>query len=111
MAIDRHPDGIWGVDMTYDEDGVPNPTEINIGRFFTTHQFFTEAGLNMPYIYVKLGLGEELPEIPQRLNPLPSNLVWIRGVDFVPKLTTLEQVEMNEEKLQRRLQKLERPEK
>jgi carbamoyl-phosphate synthase large subunit len=109
LAIDSHPSGIWGVDLTYDSGGVPNPTEINIGRFFTTHQFFTEAGLNMPYIYVKLGLGEESPAIPQRLNPLPSNLVWIRGVDFIPKLTTLEQVEMNEEKLHRRLQKLEQP--
>jgi hypothetical protein len=111
LSIDRHPNGIWGVDMTYDEDGVPNPTEINIARFFTTHQFFTEAGLNMPYIYVKLALEEELPEIPQRLNPLPSNLVWIRGVDFVPKLITLEQIWMYEEKLQRRLRKFERPEK
>ena len=110
FAIDSRPNGIWGVDLTYDSDGVPNPTEINIGRFFTTHQFFTEAGLNMPYIYVKLGLGEELPEITKRINPLPSNLLWIRGVDFLPKLTTLEEVETNEEKLKRRLLRLEQSE-
>ena len=47
-AINPEPSGIFGVDLTYDRDGVPNPTEINIGRFFTTHQFFTAAGLNMP---------------------------------------------------------------
>ena len=64
----------------------------------------------MPYIYVKLGLGEELPEITKRINPLPSNLLWIRGVDFLPKLTTLEEVETNEEKLKRRLLRLEQSE-
>ena len=29
-------------------NGVPNPTEINISRFFTTVRFFTEAGINFP---------------------------------------------------------------
>ena len=106
LAIDKRPNGIWGVDLTYDDSGIPNPTEINVGRFFTTHQFFTEAGLNMPYIYVKLALGEEPPRISQRLNPLTAGLVWIRGVDFIPKLTTLEQIEDYEEGLRRRLKKL-----
>lgn len=110
LAIDQRPHGIWGVDLTYDDSGVPNPTEINIGRFFTTHQFFTEAGLNMPYIYVKLALGEEPPGISPRLNPLSSGLVWIRGVDFVPKLTTIEQIERDEEELRKRLQELEHTE-
>jgi len=103
LAIDKRPNGIWGVDLTYDDLGIPNPTEINVGRFFTTHQFFTRAGLNMPYIYVKLGLGEEIPKISKKINPLPSGLVWIRGVDFVPTLTTLEQLDVYEEQLRRRL--------
>ena len=107
LAIDERPDGIWGVDLTYDDAGVPNPTEINVGRFFTTHQFFTEAGLNMAYIYVKIALGEELRDLPQVLNPLTPGLVWIRGVDFLPKLTTLEEIDRYENELQRRLQKLE----
>lgn len=110
LAIDQRPNGIWGVDLTYDEDGVPNPTEINIGRFFTTHQFFTEAGLNMPYIYVKLALGEEPPDIPQKINPLTPDLVWIRGVDFIPRLTTLEQLELYEDELRRRLSRCEHSE-
>lgn len=107
LAIDKRPNGIWGVDLTYDDSGTPNPTEINIGRFFTTHQFFTEAGLNMAHIYVKLALGEEPPNILQRLNPLTPGLVWIRGVDFLPKLATLEEIEKYEDGLRRRLQKLE----
>ena len=35
-AVDYKPHGIFGVDMTYDKNGIPNPTEINISRFFTT---------------------------------------------------------------------------
>lgn len=53
-AVDSNPHGIFGVDMTYDKNGVPNPTEINISRFFTTIRFFTEAGLNMPVIFKDL---------------------------------------------------------
>ena len=42
-AIDSRPHGIFCVDMTYDRSGVPNPTEINIGRFFTTVVFLHEG--------------------------------------------------------------------
>lgn len=86
FAVDRNPNGIFSVDLTYDKDGVPNPTEINIGKFFTTHYFFTRAGLNMPHIYLKLAFDEELPEIKKKLNPLPSGLLWIRGMDIEPIL-------------------------
>jgi len=86
-SIDPKPDGLFGVDMAYDKNGVPNPTEINIGRFFTTHQFFTDAGLNMPEIFVKLSYGEKLPAISKQKNPLPDGLVWIRGMDFEPVLS------------------------
>jgi carbamoyl-phosphate synthase large subunit len=98
LAIDKKPNGIYSVDMTYDKNGVPNPTEINIGRFFTTHHFFTEAGLNMPYIYVKIAFNEFTNE--KIINPLPPNLVWIRGMDFLPVLTTMEEINKYEEKLQ-----------
>lgn len=87
-AIDPKPSGIFGVDFTYDRNGVPNPTEINIGRFFTTHQFFTAAGLNMPYIFVQAGLDQPLPFISRKVNPLTPGLAWIRGMDIEPVLTT-----------------------
>lgn len=93
LAVDGKPHGIFGVDLTYDRKGVPNPTEINVGRFFTTHLFFTQAGLNMPYIYVKLAYGEEIELPPVRVNPLLPGLAWIRGMDFVPILTTLQEIE------------------
>ena len=99
LAIDEKPNGIFSVDLTYDNDGFPNPTEINIGRFFTTHEFFTKAGLNMPNIYVKLAYDEELPSIEKKINPLKEGLVWIRGLDFVPILTDVESVDAHEERL------------
>lgn len=86
-SIDSNPTGLFAVDMAYDKNGVPNPTEINIGRFFTTHQFFTDAGLNMPEMFVKLGYGENVPTLDKVKNPLPDGLVWIRGMDFEPVLS------------------------
>lgn len=101
-AIDKKPHGVFGVDLTYDKNGVPNPTEINIGRFFTTHQFFTQAGLNMPYIFAQAGLDLPLPFIANRVNPLTSGLAWIRGMDVLPVLTTVEQVENSVKALETR---------
>jgi len=89
LAIDRNPNGIYAVDLTY-KDEVPYPTEINIGRFFTTHLFFARAGFNMAYIYTQIGFGEKVPV--QKINPLKEGLVWIRGMDFEPVLTTEEEI-------------------
>ena len=93
LAVDDKPDGLFGVDMAYDKNGVPNPTEINIGRFFTTHEFFTQAGLNMPEMFVKLGYGESVPALEKNTNPLPDGLVWIRGMDFLPVLSDINTVD------------------
>lgn len=105
-ALDEKPNGIFSVDLTLNKDGVPNPTEINIGRFFTTHLFFTNAGLNMPYIFVKLALGETIPPIPKKINPLEPGLVWIRGLDFYPTLTNLEHIKLYEDKFSKRREKI-----
>lgn len=87
-TIDAKPHGIFAVDMTYSNSGVPNPTEINIGRFFTTHYFFTKAGLNMPKIYCDIALDGHFPSLDKRINPLKDGLLWIRGMDVEPVLTT-----------------------
>jgi hypothetical protein len=104
-AIDKKPHGIFSVDLTYDCNGIPNPTEINIARFFTTHYFFTEAGLNMPYIYVKLAYGEDYPKPIRKINPLKSDLAWVRGMDFLPILTDIESIGKYEESLRKRRSK------
>lgn len=88
LSIDKKPHGIFGVDMTYDDNNWPNPTEINIGRFFTTIYFFTKAGLNLPEIYTNIALENTFPVLEKKINPLPDGLIWIRGMDVDPILTT-----------------------
>lgn len=87
-AVSAKPHGIFGVDMAYDQNGVPNPTEINISRFFTTVLFFTEAGLNMPEIFTNIALYGEFPQLENKINPLPNELHWVRGMDVAPRLMT-----------------------
>ncbi|MCI6066032.1 carboxylate--amine ligase [bacterium] len=89
-AVSSVPHGIYGVDMTYDFSGIPNPTEINISRFFTTVQFFAEAGLNMPVILKNLCLYDKKPHLQRTCNPLPDGLLWLRGMDCEPRLVTEE---------------------
>jgi carbamoyl-phosphate synthase large subunit len=98
-AIDKRPHGIYGVDMTYDRSGRPRVTELNIGRFFTTHYFFAKAGLNMPAIYCDIALDKKFPNLNRKINPLPPGLVWIRGMDVEPALTTAEELDTLEKQI------------
>ena len=79
-SVDDEATGIFCVDLREDKDGKPRPSEINAGRFFTTSYFFTKAGVNMPYFYVKLAFEEEIPDLP-RYNAIPKGLYWIRHID------------------------------
>jgi len=92
-AVSDKPHGIFAVDMTYDKEGVPNPTEINISRFFTTVLFFTEAGLNMPAIFKDIALYKKFPVLEKKINPLPDGLMWLRGMDTKPRLMRQEEIE------------------
>ncbi|MEH7226498.1 carboxylate--amine ligase [Bacillus sp. JJ1566] len=91
LGIDAKPHGVYGVDMTYDQNDFPNPTEINM-RFFTTCYFFTEAGLNMPEIYKDIILYNKFPTLEKKINPLQDGLLWIRDMDREPILTTEDEV-------------------
>jgi hypothetical protein len=93
LAVSDKPHGIFGVDMTYAKNGIPNPTEINISRFFTTVLFFTEAGLNMPEIFKDIVLYNEFPKLAKKINPLPDGLIWLRGMDTKPRLKTQKEIE------------------
>lgn len=93
FAVDSKPHGIYGVDMAYDSNHFPIPTEINISRFFTTILFFTQAGLNMPEIFINIALFNEFPLLNQVINPLPDGLLWLRGMDTKPLLLTEAELE------------------
>lgn len=92
-AVSAEPHGIFGVDMAYDKEGIPNPTEINISRFFTTVLFFTEAGLNLPVIFKDIALYNKFPILDKKINPLPDGLLWLRGMDTHPRLMKQGEIE------------------
>ncbi|BFM11830.1 hypothetical protein R50072_19830 [Simiduia litorea] len=92
MAVSGKPHGIFGVDMAYDKNGVPNPTEINISRFFTTVRFFTEAGINFPEIFKSIALNQQYATPENLVNPLDTSLLWVRGMDVAPRLVTAETI-------------------
>jgi hypothetical protein len=80
LSVDPEPNGIYCVDLKCDDCGLPRPTEVNVGRFFTTSYFFTTAGANMPYLYTLLGLGRRPFTLPT-YDAVPAGLYWIRHID------------------------------
>lgn len=93
LAIDPNYNGIACVDLKENREGIPCVTEINVARTFTTSFFFSYASkvlradyyANIPYLYVRLGYGESIPNLP-RYNPLPEGVYWIRHMDAPAKL-------------------------
>jgi carbamoyl-phosphate synthase large subunit len=92
QAVDRKPNGVYCVDLKENTEGIPCVTEINAGRFFTTINFFAEAGLNFPYAYLQAAFGFELPKYEQYDN-LPPGLFWVRMVDMGYKLMTQTEID------------------
>jgi hypothetical protein len=84
-ALGGVPNGIYGVDMKCDGEGVPCVTEINVGRFYSTSFFYAMAGCNLPDIYCRLSLGEKV-DYPG-VDPIPAGAVWNRTMDEEPFLT------------------------
>jgi carbamoyl-phosphate synthase large subunit len=84
-AINPAATGVFCVDLKEDVNGTPVVTEINGGRFFTTSNFFAEAGANMPYTYVRLGYGEQVEDLP-KFNAVEPDLYWVRMIDMGFKL-------------------------
>lgn len=80
LAIDPEASGVWCVDLKEDAGGVPRPTEVNCGRFFTTSHFFTAAGVNIPDLYVRLAFGDPIPDVAP-YGTLDEGIYWIRHID------------------------------
>lgn len=91
-AVDKNPQGIYCIDMKENDKGIPCVTEINAGRFFTTSNFFSKVGTNMPQIYIKLAFGEDVGSV-KLTNSAPSRLYWIRGVDRIPMVMTDDEIQ------------------
>jgi len=84
-AIDPQATGVFCVDLKENTAGIPCVIEINPGRFFTTSNFFSVAGCNMPDIYIKLALEKPIPKV-KAYNNLKPDLHWLRIIDMGYKL-------------------------
>jgi carbamoyl-phosphate synthase large subunit len=84
-AVDEKANGVFCVDLKEDGKGVPNVTEINVGRFFTTSDFFANLGCNMPDMLVKLAFGERIQDMP-KFDAVPADYYWVRLMDGGPIL-------------------------
>lgn len=73
--IDARPHGVYGVDMKCNAGGAPCVTEINVGRFYTTSDFYAAAGCNMPALLMRGG-----SDVVGR-DPIPAGREWIRSLD------------------------------
>lgn len=83
LVVDKNATGVFCIDLKENSKGIPCVTEINIGRFFTTSNFIATIGSNMPYYYVKLAFGEELPDLSQ-YNATEKDIYWVRALDALP---------------------------
>lgn len=90
-ALDPEYHGVGFVDLKGDEAGVARVTELNAGRFGTTHFFYSAAGANFPAALVQLAMGQR-PDVPKR-DALAAGLTWIRTLDAGPVLTTRAAIE------------------
>lgn len=82
LAIDKHPQGVFSVDLKEDTKGNPYVTEINPARFLSssTH-LFAETGYNLPLIYTNLVFGKK----PAKFR-YPTGKLLFRHLDAAPLL-------------------------
>ena len=86
-ADGEQPHGVYFVDLKDDAHGRPCVTEINAGRCGTTVHFYTEAGMNFPWLLVCLALGKDLGWLPRDpYDVVPEDLYWVRTLDCGPVL-------------------------
>ena len=86
-ALDPRPHGFYSVDIKENAHGNPVVTEVD-GKWHTTAplwgyafaKVFRRPSLNLAYLYLKLGYGEEPPEIPGE-DAFPPDYYLIRQLD------------------------------
>jgi carbamoyl-phosphate synthase large subunit len=47
----------------------------------------------MPKIFKDIALYNEFPVLEKKINPLPDGLLWLRGMDTLPVITTGKEIE------------------
>jgi len=89
-AIDPKPNGAYSVDVKESADGVPCITEVDAGKFHSTMPLWGYIAVkflglpeyaNLADLYVRLGTGEDVREMPPQTDLLPDGFYLLRDMD------------------------------
>lgn len=84
QSISQTPNGVFGVDMRGNSEGIPSVTEINPGRFFTPSYMYAKAGYNLVRTFFETALGTTSTRKLNKRAVVPANAFWIRAIDLEP---------------------------
>jgi hypothetical protein len=89
-AVDPKPNGAYSVDLKESADGTPCVTEVDAGKFHSTMPLWgyiavRHLGLpeyaNLADLYVRLGTGEDVRDMPPQTDLLPDGYYLLRDMD------------------------------
>ncbi|HUH99696.1 MAG TPA: hypothetical protein VLY65_01510 [Nitrososphaerales archaeon] len=89
-AIDPAPSGAYSVDVKESSTGRPCITEVDTGKFHSTMPLWgyiavKHLGLpeyaNLADLYVRLGMGEDVKEMPPKTDLIPEGYYLLRDMD------------------------------
>jgi len=89
-AVDPKPNGAYSVDVKESSDGTPCITEVDAGKFHSTMPLWgyiavKHLGLpeyaNLADLYVRLGIGEDVRDMPPQTDLLPDGYYLLRDMD------------------------------
>jgi len=89
-AVDPKPNGAYSVDVKESGEGNPCITEVDAGKFHSTMPLWgyiavKHLGLpeyaNLADLYVRLGMGEEVRDMPPQTDLLPDGYYLLRDMD------------------------------
>ena len=89
-AIDPKPSGAYSVDVKESAEGNPCITEVDAGKFHSTMPLWgyiavKHLGLpeyaNLADLYVRLGMGEDVRDMPPQTDLLPEGYYLLRDMD------------------------------
>jgi carbamoyl-phosphate synthase large subunit len=90
MALDGRPHGAYSVDLKGSSTGVSCVTEVDAGKFHTTMPLWGYAGVkllglpwyaNLADLYVRIGLGQDVPPSVPTLDLFPAGYYLLRDMD------------------------------
>ncbi len=89
-AVDRRPHGAYSVDVKESADGTPCITEVDAGKFHSTMPLWGYIAVkhlrlgeraNLADLYVRLGSGEDVRDLPPKTDLLPDGYYLLRDMD------------------------------